>query len=156
MEELQQLIDEQERAAYSPQVIQESRHPQNAGRMEDPDGCAIVRGPCGDTMEIYLRVQDGRIAEATFMTDGCGPTVACGSLLTSMAQGMSLQAAQEILAGDLLAALGGLPSEHEHCAHLAVNTLQEALAGYQRKCETLQAADEVSRRAGELMSEGYH
>jgi len=151
MEELQRFIDEQERATYSPQVIQESRHPQNAGRMEDPDGCAIVRGWCGDTMEIYLRVQDNMIAEATFMTDGCGPTVACGSLLTSIAQGLSLQAAQEILADDLLAALGGLPSENEHCAHLAVNTLHEALADYQRRCETLQAADEVSRRAGNLM-----
>ncbi|HUW14114.1 MAG TPA: iron-sulfur cluster assembly scaffold protein [Anaerolineae bacterium] len=155
MEELQRLIDEEARATYSPQVIQEASHPQNVGRMEDPDGAAIVRGPCGDTMEICLRVQDGRISESTFMTDGCGPTVACGSLLTSMARGMSLQAAWEILADDLLAALGGLPSENEHCAHLAVNTLHEALAGYQRRSKTLQTVEEVSRRAGDLMRRGY-
>lgn len=77
-EELQKLIDEEERAYYSPQVIQESHHPKNVGRMSDPDASAIVHGWCGDTMEIYLRVNDGRISEATFMTDGCGPTVEIG------------------------------------------------------------------------------
>jgi nitrogen fixation NifU-like protein len=156
MEELQRFIEEQEIATYSPQVIQESRQPQNMGRMEDPDGCAIVRGWCGDTMEIYFQVQDGKLAEVRFMTDGCGPTVASGSMMTAMAQGLSLQAAQEILADDLLAALGGLPKDSEHCAHLAVNTFHEALAAYQRRSEAPQAIGDVSRRASALMNDGYH
>ncbi|NIV36181.1 MAG: iron-sulfur cluster assembly scaffold protein, partial [Anaerolineae bacterium] len=58
--------------------------------MLDADGHAALLGPCGDTMEIFLRLQDARIARATFMTDGCGPTVACGSMLTKMARGRSV------------------------------------------------------------------
>ena len=156
MEELQRLIDEEARATYSPHVIQESHRPRNMGRMEKPDACAIVRGWCGDTMEMYLRMQDGTVAKATFVTDGCGPTVACGSKLTTMASGLPLHKAQEILPDDLLEALGGLPKESLHCAHLAVSTLHEALAGYERRCASLQAAEAVARQAGDLMRQGYH
>jgi nitrogen fixation NifU-like protein len=156
MQELQRLIDEEERASYSPQVILESRHPQNVGRMEAPDASAIVRGWCGDTMEIYLRLQDGRVSGATFVTDGCGPTVACGSKLTSMACGLPLQRVQEILVDDLLAALGGLPDDSVHCAQLAVNTLHEALANYERRHLSAQTAMEVPRQAGALMRQGHH
>ena len=79
-------------------------------------------------MEIFLRVQDSRIEIAAFMTDGCGPTVACGSMLTKMAQGKSLEEAAAIEAADLIVALDGLPPEHVHCATLAVHTLHQAIA----------------------------
>lgn len=130
VEEIQRWIIEEERALYSAKVIEEYHHPQNLGRMSEPDGVGIVHGWCGDTMEIYLRVNGRRIGEATFMTDGCGPTVACGSKLTTMIQGMSIAEASELTKDDLLTALDGLPEESVHCAELAVNTLQKAIANY--------------------------
>jgi len=126
--ELQREIIEQARATYSAKVIEGFYHPKNLGRLSAPDACGIVHGWCGDTMEIYLRLNGKRIKEASFMTDGCGPSVACGSMLTAMARGMSLEEASEITPQDLLAALGGLPEESVHCAELAVSTLQEAIA----------------------------
>ena len=126
--ELQQQIVEQERALYSAKVIEEAHNPKNLGRMDGPDAYGIVRGWCGDTMEIYLRLSGERIGEVTFMTDGCGPSVACGSMLTTMVGGMSLEEAGEIRPEDLIAALDGLPEESLHCAELAVNTLHEAIA----------------------------
>ena len=130
VEETQNWIIKQEQALYSEQVIEEYHHPKNLGRMSETDAVGIVHGWCGDTMEIYLRVNDRRIVEATFMTDGCGPTVACGSKLTTMIQGMSMGKAGELTKDDLLTALDGLPEESVHCAELAVNTLQEAIANY--------------------------
>jgi nitrogen fixation NifU-like protein len=126
--ELQKQIIEQERALYSDKVIQEAHHPSNLGRMPTPDAHAVVRGWCGDTMEIYLRLEGREIREATFMTDGCGPSVACGSTLTQMVQGLSLEQAGQIRPEDLLETLGGLPEDSVHCAELTVNTLQEAIA----------------------------
>jgi nitrogen fixation NifU-like protein len=126
--ELQQEIIEQARAIYSAKVIEEFYHPKNLGRMLEPDARGIVHGWCGDTMEIYLRLNGDRIKEATFMTDGCGPTVACGSVLTTMVTGMSLEKASKITPENLIAALDGLPEESVHCAELAVSTLQEAIA----------------------------
>lgn len=128
MAELQKQIAEQERMRYSVEVIAEAQNPRNVGRMEDADSQAIVRGWCGDTMEFYLRLDGEKIKEITFMTDGCGPTVACGSRLTAMVQGMSLGEASEVAPQDLIAALDGLPEENVHCAELAVITLREAIA----------------------------
>ncbi len=128
--ELQQQIIEQERALYSAKVIEEAYTPTNLGRMAGPDAYGIVHGWCGDTMEVYLRLNGARIKEATFMTDGCGPTVACGSVLTTMVRGMSLEEAGEISPETLIAALDGLPEESLHCAELAVSTLRCALESY--------------------------
>jgi nitrogen fixation NifU-like protein len=125
---LQQAIIERQQAIYSARVLEEARNPKNVGRMDNPDAQATLRGWCGDTMEIYLRLDGEWIQEASFMTDGCGPTIACGSALTSMVQSLTVDEAAEIMPKDLLAALDGLPEENEHCADLAVYTLQEALA----------------------------
>ena len=126
--ELQRAIIEQERALYSAKVIEEAHNPTNMGRMAEPDAYGIVHGWCGDTMEIYLRLDEESVKEATFVTDGCGPSVACGSRLTRMVQGMSLEEASGIRPEDLIVALDGLPEDSVHCAELAVKTLWEAIA----------------------------
>ena len=77
--ELQQQINEQEQALYSAKVIEEAHDPRNLGRMPEPDVRGLVHGWCGDTMEVYLRLEGERIKEVTFMTDGCGPALACWS-----------------------------------------------------------------------------
>jgi nitrogen fixation NifU-like protein len=127
-EELQRRVSEQERALYSRAVIEHAHNPENLGRLVAPDHLAVVKGWCGDTMEIYLRLGRGnRIREATFMTDGCGPSVACGSMLTRMVRGLSPEKALQISAQQLAGALHGLPEDSLHCAELAVKTLRAAL-----------------------------
>jgi nitrogen fixation NifU-like protein len=130
---LQEAILERERAMYSAKVLAEAREPRNMGFMDQADACGLVIGPCGDTMEIFVRLEGGQIKQVTFMTDGCGPTVACGSMLTRMMEGRSLAEAAALQPADLIAALDGLPDEHLHCATLAVNTLHEAIANFHPK-----------------------
>ncbi|MBN1179759.1 MAG: iron-sulfur cluster assembly scaffold protein [Anaerolineae bacterium] len=125
--QLQQEIDAQERATYSAKVIEHSHHPTHFGRMDAPDTWGKVQGWCGDMMEMYLCLDGDGIREATFVTDGCGPTLACGNVLSSMVEGLSLAEASCIMPEVIIAALDGLPKEHEHCAELAVSTLQNAL-----------------------------
>lgn len=126
--ELQREIEEQEQALYSATVLEQARNPGSLGRMEAPDAKAIITGWCGDTMEIYLRLNGSTIQEATFMTDGCGPSVACGNVLATMAHGKALDEARRISSEDLIRALDGLPEESAHCATLAVDTLRLAIA----------------------------
>ncbi len=134
IEELQQQIGEQERALYSAGVIEHAHNPRNMRRMVGAHAFAAIRGWCGDTMEFYLRLTaGGRIAEVTFMTDGCGPTVACGSMLASLVRGLSPEKALLISAQDLISALKGLPEESVHCAELAVNTLQAAISNWKSR-----------------------
>jgi NifU-like protein involved in Fe-S cluster formation len=56
---------------------------ENMGSLENPNGRGIVRGGCGDTMQIDLMLLGEVIKNAQFMTDGCGATIACGSMLTN-------------------------------------------------------------------------
>lgn len=127
LDELQQEIIEREEALYSDVLLREAGNPQNMGRMLDADFHGIVHGWCGDTMEIFIRLDDTTIEEATFITDGCGATLACGSMLTRMVTGMTLEEAEWVLPEDLIKALGGLPEESMHCAGLAISALQNAL-----------------------------
>jgi nitrogen fixation NifU-like protein len=132
---LQREIDEQERALYSATVLHEARHPQNLGRMAGPDAHAVVTGWCGDTMEVFLRLDGDVIREAAFLTNGCGPSVACGSKLTALVRGMTPEEASRLRPEDLIAALDGLPDESAHCAELAVSTLRKAIAGRHKQEE---------------------
>ncbi len=129
-EELQELILADARNIYSETVIDHAMNPRNVGVMQDADGFARVTGPCGDTMEIWIKVNNDAIAGATFMTDGCGTSIASGSMVTEMAKGKNITEVQKISQQDVLDALGGLPDESKHCALLAANTLKLALRDY--------------------------
>ena len=129
-EELQELILADARNIYSETVIDYAMKPRNVGVMRGADGFTRVTGPCGDTMEIWLKVNGDTIINASFMTDGCGTTIAAGSMVTELAKGKSAGEAQKIDQQDVLAALGGLPEESRHCALLAANTLKEAIKDY--------------------------
>jgi nitrogen fixation NifU-like protein len=128
--ELEQSVTEDMKRVYSEKTIDHFLNPRNLGEMPTPDGFARVTGPCGDTMEIYLKVKEGKVINASFWTDGCGPSIASGSMITEMAKRMTINEARRISQHDVLAALGGLPDESEHCALLAANTLREAIKDY--------------------------
>lgn len=129
-DELQELIMVDMRKTYTEATIDHALNPRNLGDMEDADGFGKVTGPCGDTMEIWLKIKNAILVEATFLTDGCGTSISAGSMLTELARGKSISEALKITQQDVLDALGGLPQESVHCALLAANTLREALKDY--------------------------
>ncbi len=117
----------------SPAVMERARVPRNYGPLESFNGHARITGPCGDTMEFWLQVVDGRIDRIGFTTTGCGTSRAAGSMATELALGKSLAEAAKVEQADVLAALGGLPKESEHCGLLSSNTLKAAIRDYQAK-----------------------
>lgn len=130
-EQLQKEILDRIRKDYSEDVIERWQNPRNFFRMENPDGYAKVRGSCGDTMEMFVKVRDDHLRECSFQTDGCGTTIACGSMATELAADHTFnEALAMVSAQDILKKLGGLPEADEHCAQLAAETLRRALADY--------------------------
>lgn len=128
--ELEQTVVDDMKQIYSEKTVDHFLNPRNLAVIADPDGFARVTGPCGDTMEIRIRVKDGRILNTSLWTDGCGPSIASGSMVTELARGKSIIEAQNITQQDVLEALGGLPEDSLHCALLAANTLREAIRDY--------------------------
>jgi len=128
--ELEQSIMENMKGVYSEETIDHFLNPRNLGKIPAPDGIGRITGPCGDTMEICLKVRHSRVMNASFWTDGCGTTIASGSMVTELAKGKSISEAQKITQQGVLEALGGLPEDSLHCALLAANTLKEAIRDY--------------------------
>lgn len=132
VKDLQRKIDLDEERTYSKKVIQEYRNPVNFGVIEHPDATGIVKGPCNDTMRIDLKIKKETIQDARFWTDGCGASIACGNMLTSLIKGKTISKAENITSKKLIDVLNGLPKEHRHCAVLAVDTLYESIMQYKK------------------------
>jgi nitrogen fixation NifU-like protein len=116
---------------YSAAALERFYNPQNLGRLPQFNGHARITGPCGDSMEFWVLIEQGRVQEASFLTDGRGPARACGSMATELAVGKTYAEAETLRGEDIITALGGMREESRHCAKLAVEALQAALADYQ-------------------------
>ena len=129
-DELQNEVMAQMKQVYTETAIDHAMNPRNVGSIVGAEGFGSVTGPCGDTMEIWLKVKDGKVADAAFWTDGCGTTIACGSMVTEMVKSRNVVHALAINQSEILGSLGGLPEDSLHCALLAADTLQAAIRDY--------------------------
>jgi nitrogen fixation NifU-like protein len=130
VKDIEEAMLDAARKIFSKRVLEEAYNPKNVGEIENPDGYASITGPCGDTMQIYLRVAGNKIANCKFLTDGCGATIACGSVITELVKGKTIDEILEITDKDLLTIMGGLPEEYLHCPVLTVKTLRAAIKNY--------------------------
>jgi len=129
---LETQVLEDAKEVFSETVIEYAYNPRNMGKLRDANGVGKMMGTCGDTVQIQIHVEDERIIEGRFITDGCGASIACGSMLTEMITGKTIEGALAITSGELLRSLDGLPDEHVHCSVLAVNVLREAIDDYRK------------------------
>lgn len=117
-------------AEYPQEVIELISDPRYFGRMNDPISSSYLKGPCGDAMEFYLVIDKDKITEIKYYTDGCHATRACAAMAAKLADGKTIKEALSISAGEVIARLKGLPSDHLHCSILSVSTLYRAIADY--------------------------
>ncbi len=106
------------------------RNPKFCGVLENPDSYAKLKGECGDTMEMYITIGDKSVEQVSYVTDGCSSSSIAGSFAAELAVGKSFEDVLDLRGDDVLRKIGEFPKQEEHCAHLAVRTLQEALNSY--------------------------
>lgn len=118
---------------FSPKAIEYYLKRVNVEKMEDPSASFIFTGPCGDTVEIYLLINEGVIENAKFLTTGCSASFVSGSALTEILKGKTLEEAEKIEGEDILDHLGGsFPAQKVHCVHLVRKVLEEAIKQYKK------------------------
>jgi len=118
---------------YSAQVLDHFQNPRNAGEIADADAGAEVENPvCGDVLRLTLKISGDRISQARFKARGCVAAIACGSALTELATGKTLDEAQKLRREDINAAVGELPPASTHAAQLALDALSAALSVIRR------------------------
>jgi len=118
------------KSGYSDKAIKYYEKKLNVGEIENPDAYFVYTGPCGDTVEIFLKIESNTIKDAKFRAIGCAGSFASGSALTEMIKGKTLEEAEKIDEGDVLNHLEGIPAPKVHCTCLVKRTLQKAIKQY--------------------------
>lgn len=130
IEDLRRQTLEALKKVYSDTVIEHGINPRNLGSIAGAEGITSFTGPCGDTMQIWLKINNDIVVNAGFLTDGCLSTYACGSMAIELIKGKHVTQAMTISQNQILNSLGGLPESNLHCALLAANAIKAALADY--------------------------
>lgn len=113
---------------FNAAILDHFQNPRNVGELPAPAASVEVTNPaCGDVMRLSVRIEQDIVREVRFKTRGCVASIACGSLLTELMRGKTLQEAARISASEIAAGLGGLPPESSHAGILAEDALQAAL-----------------------------
>lgn len=113
---------------FSDAVLDHFKNPRNAGELPGATARVEVSNPvCGDVLQLAVRIENERVAEARFLCRGCTTSIACASLLTEQLQGRTLTEARAITAQSLSQSLEGLPSATFHGAELAADAAQTLL-----------------------------
>lgn len=116
---------------YNETVLRHYRNPNNVGSIENADGVGIYMSDfCGDITKFWIKVEEGRIVDAEYMTQGCAASIACGSVLTEFVKNKTVEDALRITKDDIVSALNGLPEQKIHCSVLADDSLKEAIRDY--------------------------
>lgn len=135
------------RDLYQEVIFDHNRRPRNFGKLADANRKAEGHNPlCGDNVTVYLKVEDGIVADLSFEGQGCAISTASASLMTEAVKGKRIEEAEQLFNAfhaslvdadvqpeDLgkLEALAGVKEfpMRVKCATLAWHTLHNALAG---------------------------
>ena len=122
-----------QKAGYSDKAIDYYIREVNVGVIKGAEAVDSHMGFCGDSMKVYLKVQEGIICDAKFQAIGCAGAFASGSALTEMIKGKTLKQAQQFTEKDVSEYLGNLPGAKIHCAGLAVDALRKTIESFEKK-----------------------
>ena len=112
---------------YSIEVLKRFRHPKYEGEIRDADTkLRVGNGICNDRLEIFIKMKDGKIKQARYLTYGCPAAVSSAELVCEKAEGKTIKQALKTSMTQIRKDLH-LPEFKHHCCEMAVNALRGAL-----------------------------
>jgi len=109
----------------------------NLGKIENSNINLSYTGPCKETMEFYVAVNDNKIQDIKFLYDGCSVLASCGSAICEMVRGVSLTEAKKIEPNDILKHLSVSTERKIDCPLLVVKTLRKSIEKYEKTNNSL-------------------
>ena len=120
-------------AGYSKKAIQYYIEKPNMGSIPDAELTSEMTGTCGDTMGIYVKMNDDTIQDAKYEVMGCAGAISAAMAAVDIIKGHSLEFARSLNDGDIFKVLEEIPVKKHHCIQLAVKTLHKAIDEYNDK-----------------------
>lgn len=97
---------------------------------------------CGDLITMYLKIEDGKIAEVSYEGEGCTISQAGGSIISEMIEGMTLEEVKNLGTHTMIEEMGDeTVKSRVRCATLAMGTAQAAVKAYENEQRTGKSAD---------------
>ena len=113
---------------YNASVLDHFQHPRNAGELPHATAQVEVSNPvCGDVLRLAARIDEGRVVDARFKTQGCVASIACSSWLTEWMRGKTVAGLHALSPQMVAEGLGGLAPATAHAADLACDALRALL-----------------------------
>jgi len=76
---------------YQEMILDHNKNPRNFGELKDATHKAVGYNPlCGDHIEIFLKVKDGKVEDVKFKGVGCAISKASASIMTTVLKGKTL------------------------------------------------------------------
>lgn len=118
---------------YTEKVLDHFNNPRNVGEIEDANAIGeSTSSSCGDSMKIWLRINNNVIEDVKFKTFGCAAAIASSSIATEMIKGKTVDEALQLTSKQIAEELGGLPKHKLHCSVLAASALKNAIEDYRK------------------------
>jgi len=115
---------------YANKAIDYYIEQRNMGSLSDANQVSELTGHCGDTMKIFLIIENSRIIDARYQVLGCPGAIAAAMAAVDLVRGKSLDEALELTDRDVFRELEDLPDQKQHCIRLAVKTLRKGILEY--------------------------
>ena len=120
-------------SGYSDKAIRYFIEKPYIGEIPNAEQVSEMTGSCGDTMRIWLKVENGVILDARYQVLGCPGAIASAMAVVDLIKGKKIADAHTFNDGDVFRLLEEIPPQKNHCIELAVKTFQKALDDYTRK-----------------------
>ena len=119
---------------YRENVLDHYHEPHNVGAMENATFHHHELNPsCGDTIELFVKLDNGDVRDVTFVGQGCAISQAAVSMLTDRIKGLTESELRALTPDDIFTLLGfPVGMTRLRCALLGLKTLQVGLANYQK------------------------
>lgn len=114
-------------SGYSKKAINYYINKPHMGQIPDADIVSEMTGTCGDTMGIYIKMDNGVVGDAKYQVMGCAGAISAAMAVVDLIKGKDLDYARSIDDGTVYKVLQEIPVKKHHCIQLAVKTLHKAL-----------------------------
>ena len=120
---------------YREEFMEIYKNPMNQGKIEHPSIVEHgVNEACGDEMDLFLKIENGKIVDAKFEATSCSVGIVSSAILTDEIKGKSIAEAKALTKKDLLELIGvNLTTSRVKCATLPLETLMKGIEEYERK-----------------------
>ncbi len=115
-------------AGYAAPAINYYLEKKYMGHIENADQVSEKIGSCGDTMKVYIKLDDNKdIQDVRYEITGCAGAISAAMAAVDLVKGKSLDEALAVNDGDVFKVLENIPEKKHHCIQLAVKTMHQGI-----------------------------